>query len=244
MVEVLALVLGSLVWGPQVALSMLSPPTFSPVEQCGAVSTSFSGSIAVSDLPLTLTMLPVDSVPLTITLPDSSWVNSAGGNHEATVFLPFQSNTSFVATLQSSSADFLTNVSNIITVQPSMNFTCLQDTTSDPPARLYNLETPLAQCEAFTVSFNSTLIQAPTVQALIAGEKVLTPMLTSQGFGWASFILNAPSGSQVLFDFDDGKGHRESTAFLPVGGDLSIDGCLRPRLATPNPPNGSSMLPR
>ncbi|KAH8114325.1 hypothetical protein DFH11DRAFT_205508 [Phellopilus nigrolimitatus] len=154
-----------LAFSTQIVFCIFNSVSFSSIEQCGPFRVNFSGGQAPIS-PLSLTIVPFSANPLSIPIPLGSWDNaSANGTAEVT-FLPFNSGTQFVASLDNGNNESTGLVSDVIEVQSSKTSSCL------PPKQkgtdFYDIKGDLNQCSHFNVTFNPSQIRsAPTIRAFL-----------------------------------------------------------------------------
>jgi hypothetical protein len=201
--------------------------TVPAVEQCEPVTISFNGSVSSSKkVPFTVLVAPLDSVPISIPIPNTE-INSTG---VVLSFIPLAAGTTFVVSLDDATGSSAGKVSSLLTVQPSPtgNSACLISTEQSP--RLFSLQSALNQCGPFTVAYGASVsARGPSVRAFYprGTARIMTPDSDSPQDGLATYTYTSPHGSPVILMFDDGKGHRETTGLLTVGGDNSSDSsCL------------------
>ncbi|KAJ3554857.1 hypothetical protein NM688_g2888 [Phlebia brevispora] len=223
-----------LLFGPLVAFARFDTITFSPVQQCGNFTVSFSGGKPPSSLPLTLTVVPLNGTPIAIDIPSTDW-NSATVTGAAITFLPFPAGTAFVASLDDANGVGTGPVSAVITVDSSNNSSCLANGASEPAPR-YTLASSLSQCELFDVQWTSSLVDgSPVVRAFVPNNmSMFANLTTSEGTSpdEASYILGVPEGNQVVLTFSDDTGFQQATNLLVIGGnESSPTSCLSPTSA-------------
>jgi hypothetical protein len=220
-----ALVLGLLlIYGPQDVLSF-NTITFSSVTQCGSFNVSFVGGQPPSALPLTLTIIPLNSTnPLSIPIAQNAW-DAKTSTGAAVTFLPINAGMMFVASLDDANGVGAGLVSDVIQVQPSDNSSCLlagtNTTTSTTP---YTLNGTLSQCLPFNVSFNSTTADVPTIRAFTPRGPSFLVNSTSESTessGMATFVMDDQRENVVVLLFDDGHHNRQTTDLITVRGDSS-----------------------
>jgi len=220
-----ALVLGLLlIYGPQDVLSF-NTITFSSVTQCGSFNVSFVGGQPPSAMPLTLTVIPLNSTnPLSIPIARNAW-DAKTSTGAAVTFLPIDAGMMFVASLDDADGVGTGLVSDVIKVQPSDNSSCLlagtNTTTSTPP---YTLNDPRSQCLPFNVSFNSMTAGIPTVRAFTPrGPSFFVNSTTesTESSGIATFVMDDQRENEVVLLFDDGNYNQQSTDLMIVRGDSS-----------------------
>ncbi|KAI0669140.1 hypothetical protein C8Q78DRAFT_977996 [Trametes maxima] len=229
--SLLVLVLALAAWGPAPAAARFASISFSDVKQCGGFSVDFAGGKAPSALPLTLTVLPINGTPISIPLPADAW-NSTAQTGAAITFLPFPAGTEFVASLDDARGRSTALISDVLVVDPSdSNDTSCLPTNAAPFAPEYTLSSTLSQCETFNVSFNTSQgFSAPTIRAFIprgASFPVNQTRGSDGSSGVATYTMDAPRDFQVLLQFTDPSGHRETSALMPVFGDIqSASSCI------------------
>lgn len=205
--------LGFLALGPQVVLSQSFGRFrlgFAQVNQCEPFAVNFRGDGQFNSTPTHLTVLPFDSVPVTIAVPPST-ANSTGLNLN---FVPFTADTTFIASLDDDRNRSTTLVSDIIQVFSSQDNSCLSPRQSTSPFRIEGGQ--VSQCEDFTVSYNTTT--APSIRAFIPNGFAFPLKMTSNSNGKATYTMTAFRGVQVLLLFDDDSGTRRTSSLLTVFG--------------------------
>ncbi|KAF8798929.1 hypothetical protein BYT27DRAFT_7150464 [Phlegmacium glaucopus] len=198
------------------------------VQQCAPILLSFSGlNSSVSRAPASLTILPFNSTAIVVPLPSFTFSTGIGLN-----FLPFAAGEQFIASLDDVGGSNIINISDITPVLPSPinNSTCISDPDSVLP-RSFALASPVvSQCQNFTINYNtSTVSQAPNVRLYSpSGPSLLLPAISDDNIsGEATYTMAFSYGRGILLLMDDGRGIRETTAFLTVGGDASSpNACL------------------
>lgn len=217
-----------LAWGPRAVLSQFNTITFSSVRQCGNFSVHFSGGKPPSALPLTLTVIPFNSKPIAIVIPNTNW-NPATANGAVVTFLPLPSGTDFVASLDDSYGQGTGLVSDIIRVGDSDDTSCLPSSSVVPQAR-YKLQDPqdLSQCEPYNVLFDPNVVDIPPrIRAFVPKNFSFFANRTGSASGSATYIMNAARGQQVALMFSDDTGFQQTTGLLNVGGDSqSSSACI------------------
>lgn len=142
--------------------------TYSSVDQCGPLSVGIDGSYT-PELPLTLTIVPFLSEPLSIPLPNSLWNEETTSGEIRIPFLPFPVGSEFIASLDDASNQTLGFVSDVIAVQHSNNKSCLPSNLHRSSGkRLFSMHGGLSQCSRFNISFDPTkVLQIPKVRAFL-----------------------------------------------------------------------------
>lgn len=223
--QFLLLFLGFVLVGPQVALAAFrfnfSP---SPIEECAPVTVSFTGNIHNNSLPQTLTVLPFNSTPISIPIPNAT-VNSTG---VGVSFLPMISGTEFIASLDMTNGINVAKVSDIFNIDTTNGNTSCVPAPQTPP---YILPTSVSQCAPFNVTF--TTASVPNLRLMEPNNSaILMHAIPSTPSGVATFIMNAPRSQEVLLVAYDSvtnditKGW--TSLMLTVGGDASSDASCLP----------------
>lgn len=212
MLLIVALAFGALAFGPQVVFSINFQFKISQVEQCEPVAISFIGDAGAS--PLTLTLLPFDSRPVSIPIPGAA-ARLAG---VYVTPIPFPAGTSFVASLDDITGENVASISDIITVLPSPtgNTTCLPPVHDTAPDH-FTLSSDLSQCKAFTVTYNNSVTPlAPDVRLFNpeGPSFKLRQVEDDPTSGRATYFLNFSQGKKVVLVFDDRRSIRETTPLL------------------------------
>ncbi|KAL6305840.1 hypothetical protein BKA93DRAFT_824638 [Sparassis latifolia] len=215
-----------LVLGPHAVFSLFNSITFSAVEQCGNFSIYFSGGKLPAALPLTLTVVPFDSTPISIVLPASAWDNSTATG-AAVNFLPLAAGVEFVASLDDARGVGTGLVSDVIQVQSSNDSTCLHQNET---TRHYVVGDDLQQCAPFNVTYNSTVDSVPTIRGFVprGASFAVNQTESDDQPGTATYIMDVFRELQtVLLLSNNATGYRETTALLAIGGDsMSSTSCI------------------
>ncbi|TFK52247.1 hypothetical protein OE88DRAFT_1377012 [Heliocybe sulcata] len=220
MLTALVLVLcGILAFSPQVVVSKFNTIKFSSIQQCGPFQVTFSGGKAPSALPLTLTVVPFNSTPISIPIPEDAW-DATTSTGAAVTFLPLPAGTTFVASLDDADGNPTGLVSDFIGIEGSSNASCLP-TTTDTAQRVFNVdETTVSQCSPFNVTYDQAAgVGAPKVRGFVPKGFSLYMNETADSTGVATYTMEALRGIQIALLFDDGQGHRETSSIMPVLGD-------------------------
>jgi hypothetical protein len=205
--------------------------SFSDIHQCGPFNISFAGGKPPAALPLTLTVIPFRSSPISITIQNPSW-NPTTSTGAVTTYLPLAAGTDFIASLDDAQGRGVGFVSDIMQIQPSDNNTCL---STSPVSQQYSIKSSLIQCRPFDVVYNTTASPSPSsVRAFRPlGPSYFLNRTQSDGteilppFNITSYQMTAPRGSQIVMLFSDGSGYRESSSLTPVLGDTTSNtSCL------------------
>ena len=215
-----------LAFSPQAVLSLFEFISYSSIQQCGPFNISFSGGKTPPALPLTLTVIPFNSTPLALTIPQSAWDNStASGSY--TVFLPLREGVSFIASLDDALGNSAALASDAIQIGSSNDTSCIStatNATTPPIFRLLN--TTVSQCSPFSVTRNtSSPDYSISVRVFIpmglSSWLQSTSFYSSRGVDTYTFIMSVARGFQVALLFVDGQGNRQVSELLPVAGDES-----------------------
>ncbi|KAK7690259.1 hypothetical protein QCA50_006914 [Cerrena zonata] len=208
--------------GPRSVFSRFNSVTFSSVQQCGSFDIRFTGGKPPASLPLTLTVVPFNSTPVSIMIPNFTW-NASTATGAAVTFLPFPADTQFVASLDDLYGFPTGDVSDITRVQDSDDTSCLPNNSTVAPAR-YTIvdEKEMAQCESFDVTFDPTVVDVPPiVRGFVPKGDSFFMNRTSTALGNVTYTLSAPSGSSVVLLFSDDRGFKQTTSPIPVNGSPS-----------------------
>lgn len=213
-----------LAFSPQAVLSIFQLISYSFIQQCGPFNVSFSGGIPPPDLPLTLTVLPFGSTPLSFTIPQSAWDNSTAiGSY--VVFLPLPEGVSLIASLDDALGNSAALASEVLQIGSSHNTSCLSNATitTTPPA-FQLLDANVSQCSPFNVTHNTTSPDYSVSLRVFIPESLsywlqIVSSDSSQGVDIYTFIMNVARGFQVALLFVDGKGNRQVSNLLSVAGD-------------------------
>ncbi|TCD70745.1 hypothetical protein EIP91_001774 [Steccherinum ochraceum] len=232
-----------LVLGPQAVQSRFNTISFSSVEQCGSFSLNFSGGKPPSSLPLTLTVVPFNSTPISIIIPSFSW-NSTTATGAAVTFLPLPAGAEFVASLDDALGRPTGLVSDVIAVEPSTNASCL---LAAPPTPRYTLPDvgAFTQCSPFNISYQPGVVDVPpTIRAFVPkNESVLVNLVAAEGSGQATYTMDAAQGERVVLMLSDDTGFHQSSDLFVVNGDNSSSmGCLpafKTMVSSPDNSDGS-----
>ncbi|KZP18925.1 hypothetical protein FIBSPDRAFT_955887 [Athelia psychrophila] len=189
--------------------------SFSSIEQCGSFNITFNGGQAPIALPLKLTVVPFNSTdPITISISDNDW-DAATSTGAAVTFLPFEAGTSFVASLDDANNQSTGSVSDIITIQPSDDTSCLTPNNSSPTSA-FQVNGEFSQCQSFAVTYPATL---PSVRVFLPLGPSFFLNSTGEGDnGEATFLMEVQRGLEMALLFDDGNGHLQTTDMVTVTG--------------------------
>jgi hypothetical protein len=187
--------------------------TISEVVQCEPVSIRFPSDTEEAIPLMVLTIFPFKSTPAVFSI--------RGITLNSTVIklasLPLRAGEHLIASLNDEAGQLLATLSEVITVMPSStgDETCLEN--SPPPLDLtgghFNIVSAPSQCEDVTVAYDTDA--APTLRALMPNSDSFTlPRTSDDHNGTATYFVNMKFGSQVLFLFDDGLDHRETTNLM------------------------------
>ncbi|KAG7088195.1 hypothetical protein E1B28_012212 [Marasmius oreades] len=108
------LLFGFLALGPQVVLSNLFRLGLAQVTQCEQFTINFKGEVNTTSPPSSLTVVPFDSVPISIPVPSNA-LNFTGLDIN---FLPLKENTTFIVSLDNAENQSLSLVSDFIRISP------------------------------------------------------------------------------------------------------------------------------
>lgn len=227
-------------FGPRSVSSRFNSVTFSSVKQCGSFDIRFSGGKPPASLPLTLTVVPFNSTPVSIMIPSFSW-NSSTATGAAVTFLPFPADTQFVASLDDLYGFPTGDVSDITRVQNSNDTSCLPSNATASTIR-YTVkdQKQVAQCEPFDVTFDPTVVDVPPIiRGFVPKGDSYFMNRTAVTLGDATYTLSAPSGSSVVLLFSDDRGFKQTTNPIPVSGSPSGDSSC---LVTTNPSKNTTAV--
>ncbi|KZT27368.1 hypothetical protein NEOLEDRAFT_1176792 [Neolentinus lepideus HHB14362 ss-1] len=220
---------GILAFSPQVVVSIFNTIEFSSIQQCGPFSVTFSGGKAPLALPLTLTIIPFNSTPISIPIPNDAW-NPATSTGAAVTFLPLPAGATFVASLDDANGYPTGLVSDVIAIDSSSNSSCLPP-PSESTQRSFNVDpTTIAQCAPFNVTFDQAAgVGVPRVRGFMPRGFSLFMDETSESpsTGAATYVMEGLRGLEVALLLDDGQGHRETTPIMSILGDsTSTASCI------------------
>ncbi|KAG5646527.1 hypothetical protein DXG03_003294 [Asterophora parasitica] len=211
------LLFGVLALGPQVVLSLSFKFKLSEVKQCEPVSIIFDGNVNANALPMWLSLIPFNSSPVSIPIPNAA----AGTSGVDVTFVPFATGTTFIASLSGASGESVAKVSDIIRVlpSPSGNSTCLPETeeSEKAPTRFNIIPGTFSQCETFTLNYDRSIVsRAPTVRYYNpkGPSRLLNLTADEPETGSATYMLSYNRGKEVVLVFDDGSTHAESSALM------------------------------
>lgn len=227
--------LGVLAFGPQAVLSLITLKfQISEVKQCEPVTMTFVGNTGPDAIPMFLTLIPFGSSPLSIPIPNAA----ADSSGVYVTFVPFAAGTNFVASLDDATGENVAKVSDVIRVLPSDtgNTTCLP--TGPSPTFFTLNNSTFSQCEEFTLSYDRSVIsRAPSGRFYSpkGSSRVLKLKSDDPTTGTATYVMNFDRGKQVVFVFDDGSAHQESSGLISIVGDTSsTKDCIVPDLKVDN----------
>ena len=220
-----------LAFAPRCVFALFEFFAYSGVHQCGHFNISFSGGQPPAALPLTLTVIPFGSTPLSFTLPESAWDSSTSSGSYVTV-LPLPAGISLLASLDDAAGNNAAVSSDVIQVQPSTDTSCISANQTSP-AVFQLADDAVSQCSPFNVSRNtSSSDHSISVRVFIPGSLSFSlrwiNFHTSQGVDTFTYIIDVASGLRVAMLFDDGQGTRQVSDLISVGGGVSSpSGCLQ-----------------
>lgn len=226
-----------LAFAPQSAFSLFEFVTYSRVSQCGYFNVSFSGGKPPAALPLALNILPFNSTPFVIVVPNSAWDNSTSSGSFVTP-LPLPAGVALLASLDDATGNSAALISDVIQIQPSANASCLSSNTT-APAPFQLVTSAVSQCLPFSVSRNTPSVNHPIstrgfIPTSLSFKLKWVTYDASQGGDTFTYIMKAAEGLQVALLFDDGQGNSQVSDLLSVQGDKSSpSGCLQPGSAQP-----------
>ncbi|EPQ51173.1 hypothetical protein GLOTRDRAFT_133366 [Gloeophyllum trabeum ATCC 11539] len=250
LIAVVLALCGILAFSPQVVLSRFNTIKFSSIQQCGPFSVTFSGGNAPTALPLTLTVVPFNSTPISITIPEDSW-NATTSTGAAVTFLPLPAGSTFVASLDDADGHPTGLVSDVIAIENSSDTSCLppQAAATTPP---FAVDTStFSQCAPFNVSYDAAAgVGVPKVRGFIPRgfSLYMAQNSTDEAASIATYTMEAFRGLQIALLMDDGKGHRQTTAIQSVLGDSTSSAkCIHVNVTqissnTTNAMNSSQMM--
>ncbi|KAF7979197.1 hypothetical protein HWV62_43126 [Athelia sp. TMB] len=190
--------------------------SFSSIEQCGSFNVTFNGGQAPVALPLKLTVIPFNSSnPISIPISADSW-DSATSTGAAVTFLPFAAGTSFVASLDDADSQGTGSVSDIITIQPSDNVSCIASSSPSSFTPAFQVEGPFSQCESFNVTYPITVPSVRVFRPL--GPSFFLSSAGEQEGGAAEYLMEVRRGFEMAMLFDDGHGNQQTTDMTTVTG--------------------------
>ncbi|KAH8085405.1 hypothetical protein BXZ70DRAFT_559048 [Cristinia sonorae] len=229
--------------GPPAVHSRFNTIAFSSVTQCGSFNVHFSGGKMPAQLPLTLTVVPFDSTPISIVIPSFTW-NATTASGAVVTFLPLPAGAQFVASLDDAYGRPTGLVSDVIAVDPSSDTSCLPDPASRPVSQyqLPDLST-LSQCNSFDISYPpGTVDVPPTIRAFVPRNHSFPLNLTSvPAAGRATYTLNVPQGRRAIMMLSDDRGFHQSTDLFVVGGNSSSSTACLPVFKTKPDPSLDNM---
>ncbi|KAI0357342.1 hypothetical protein OH77DRAFT_93430 [Trametes cingulata] len=231
---------------PLSAAARFASISFSEVKQCGNFTVNFVGGKAPAALPLTLSILPLNGTPVFITLPDDAW-NATTETGSAINFLPLPAGTEFIASLDDAKGEGTALVSDVLVIDPSdTDDTSCLPTNPAPFVPRYHVDGTLNQCESFNVAYDAAQGVPPpsTVRGFIpkgASFPVNESSPSNETAGVESYVMDAQRGSQVVFLFQDGNGYSESTAPMPIFGNVESSSMCIPMSSLNNASSLESM---
>jgi hypothetical protein len=175
----------SLVFTARVVHGNFFNVTYLTPDQCGPFEVYFQGPTTPT-FPLSITVAPISSNPITIRIPDDAWNNSTQTGAASVTFLPFSSGTQFIASLDDGNGNSLGFVSDILAVNKSDSSSCLVPQRS---TNFYGIHGEFDQCSHFNVSFNPKMVDnQPTIRAFLPRS--------------FSFFVNATSSTPQTITFN------------------------------------------
>ncbi|KAF9257499.1 hypothetical protein L218DRAFT_965276 [Marasmius fiardii PR-910] len=216
------LLIGFLVLGPQVVFSAFFKLGLTQVDQCERFTINFKGDLNRTSPPSSLTILPFDSVPISIPVPSNA-LSFTGLDIN---FLPLKENTSFIVSLDNAENESLSLASDVTRVSASQNASCIPSAPVDTTPSPYTIVGAVRQCEDFTVRYNTT--NPPTIRRFFPNGFSFPLMMTSNSNDGATYTMAAGRGQRIVLLFDDGEGSRRTSSLLSVDGDSSSSNkCLQ-----------------
>ena len=219
-----------LAFAPRCVSALFEFFAYSGVQQCGHFNISFSGGQPPAALPLSLTVIPFGSTPLSFTLPESAWDSSTSSGSYVTV-LPLPAGVSFLASLDDAAGNGAAVTSDVIQVQPSTDTSCIS-ANQTTPAVFQLVDDAVSQCSPFNVSRNTSSSDHSISVRVLIPESLSFSLRwinfhTSQGVDTFTYIMDVASGLRIAMLFDDGQGTRQVSDLITVGGGASSpSGCL------------------
>jgi len=220
-----------LAFAPRRVFALFEFVAYSRVQQCGPFNISFSGGQPPAALPLTLTVIPFDSTPLSFTIPESAWDSSTSSGSYVTV-LPLPSGVSLMASLDDAAGNSAALTSDVTQVLPSTDTSCISANQTNPTV-FQLVDDAVSQCSPFDVSRNTSYSDhSLSVRAFIPTGLSFSlrwkNFYSSQGVDTYTYIMDVASGLRVAMLFDDGQGTRQVSDLISVGGGASSpSGCLQ-----------------
>ena len=213
-----------LVFAPRCVFALFEFFAYSRVQQCGPFNISFSGGQPPAALPLTLTIIPFDSTPLSFTIPESAWDSSTGSGSYVTV-LPLPEGVSLMASLDDAAGSSAAITSDVIQVLPSTDTSCISPNQTTP-AVFQLVDDAVSQCSPFNISRNTSSSDHSLSVRVFIPESLSFSLRwinfhTSQGVDTFTYIMDVASGLRVAMLFDDGQGTRQVSDLISVGGGAS-----------------------
>lgn len=181
-------------FGTQVVLSKSDffKFTVADVKQCEPVLLTFTGDDfrGKSGAIASLKVLPFNGTAVSVAVPSVN-VTDTG---VMVSFFPVGENVTFVATLDDSTGDNASRVSDILRVQPGPTSDCVPPPSTAPRTfSLQGVDDPLnspRQCEPFTVKYNASMAGPPTVRFYSPTTSAFPLNLTSDdGQGTATYMM-------------------------------------------------------
>ncbi|KAL5535476.1 hypothetical protein ACEPAF_3570 [Sanghuangporus sanghuang] len=214
-------------------LLVLSLPTivfafdfsFTAPSSCDSLTISWSGGNG----PFSLLITPIFNVPQNISIPDSA-IDSSSGNGSFSFQLTLPPGREFLFTMSDSTGFESGGTSGVLTVGSSVSGASC-NTTEPSPDFLFDANSALQQCRAFTFSRYNGAVQPVRILGLIPlGQSFeLDPPTGSSSFDW---IANVSNGTSIVFIMTDSQSRQGgSSNLLTVGmsGDQSCIDASSPR---------------
>lgn len=210
--------------------------------QCVPYTVDFTGLQSDVAFPLKLTVVPLNSTPLSISIPDSAW-NATTNVGRAVTFLALPAGTFFLVSLDDANGASTGLVSQITRVGAFNDTSCLRN-ESQETTRLFTIEDPVSQCEPFNVNFSTSQVSGtPSIRAFIPGGETFYVNQTSSQHaqGTASYTMDALHGTKLALVISDGSGHETSTGLFSVGGNSQSSGtCISSQSTTTSTTSATS----
>jgi hypothetical protein len=205
--------------------------------QCDEMNITWQGGLP----PYIVTLTPPHGTAINATLPGNSTQGSSG------VPIPFVKGQTLLVTLSDSTGFATGGTSQLLTVGSSQSgVNC--NTTNPGVDFIFELNSPLVQCQPYPISGYAGAVQPVTIFGLIPGGQsfVLNPPVSNENsFDWTA---NVKAGTSVVLSMVDAIGRIGGTSDVLIVGNSSNSSCLlnapssTPALtasSTPPPPSSS-----
>ncbi|KAL5534289.1 hypothetical protein ACEPAG_751 [Sanghuangporus baumii] len=193
--------------------------SFTAPSSCDSLTVSWSGGNG----PFSLLITPIFNVPQDISIPDSA-IDSSSGNGSFSFQLTLPPGREVLLTMSDSTGFGSGGTSDVLIVGSSVSGSSC-NTTEPSPDFVFDANSALQQCRAFTFSGYSEAVQPVRILGLIPlGQSFeLDPPTGSSSFDW---IANVPNGTSIVFIMTDSQGRQGGSSNLLTVGMSDDQSCI------------------